>query len=516
MAGDRPAVRRVGRVRRRLRAVRPGRLVPEPRHTEPFAGVRGRCHTERIPRCHRTSGSTPWLRDQLYAGCQDGVDGGQGVRHHGPVTSIHLRPITESDLPVLDRLAVDPRIAGPFDWHGFADPGARRRRLAEDGFLGRDPRNLAVALDQDDSCIGDVSWLAVPTGPTSTCWNVGIVILPEFRGKGYGTTAQRLLAEYLFATTTANRAEAGTDVENLAEQRALEKAGFIREGIRRGSQFRDGKWRDMAIYGRLRDDPAPAAGHCPPHAHQRERVAWRSMQWEGLAPFFLGAGPEDAPLALVDGHVVDARLTAPHQPLLVELPQFVAVAAVPLTGGVVRLVLEPDGDPVAVERPHVLAQRVVQFAAPLAPQELGDLRAPGEELVPVPPHRIHGVGARDPLRVPGVPGVLGGLDLLAGGRLGERRQRRSRAHGSPCHRGSTCGLSIPSGSNADLIRAKSARSASDRTSGSQRAFSAPTPCSAELDPPSEATKPNTASSCRPSASAAGTTLTCRFPSATCP
>ena len=77
-------------------------------------------------------------------------------------------------------------------------------------------------------------------------------------------------------------------------------------------------------------------------------------------------------------------------------------------------------------------------------------------------------------------------------------------------------IEYPSGSNADLIRANSARSASDRTSGSQRAFSAPMPCSAEIDPPSEATKPSTASSCRPSASAKGTTLTCRFPSATCP
>ena len=193
--------------------------------------------------------------------CQAVAAGGQAVRHHGPVTSIHLRPLSESDLPVLERLAVDPRIAGPFDWHGFGDPRARRRRLAEDGFLGRDPRNLAIALDQDDSCIGDVSWLAVPTGPTSTCWNIGIVIVPEFRGKGHGTAAQRLLTGYLFATTTANRVEAGTDVENLAEQRALEKAGFTREGIRRGSQFRHGKWRDMAIYDRLRDDPAPAAGH---------------------------------------------------------------------------------------------------------------------------------------------------------------------------------------------------------------------------------------------------------------
>ena len=172
------------------------------------------------------------------------------------MTSIHLRPIGESDLPVLERLAVDPSTAGAFDWHGFRDPGARRRRLTEDGYLGRDPRNLAVALADDDSCIGDVSWMAVPTGPTSTCWNIGIVLLPEFRGKGYGTAAQRLLADYLFATTTANRLEAETDVENLAERRALEKAGFIYEGIRRGSQFRDGEWRDIAMYSRLRDDPA--------------------------------------------------------------------------------------------------------------------------------------------------------------------------------------------------------------------------------------------------------------------
>jgi RimJ/RimL family protein N-acetyltransferase len=114
-----------------------------------------------------------------------------------------------------------------------------------------------VALDHDESCIGDVSWRAVPTGPASTCWNIGIVLLPEFRGKGYGTAAQKLLADYLFATTTANRVEAETDAENIAEQRALQKAGFLREGIRRGSQFREGRWRDMLMYGRLRDDPAP-------------------------------------------------------------------------------------------------------------------------------------------------------------------------------------------------------------------------------------------------------------------
>jgi len=59
---------------------------------------------------------------------------------------------------------------------------------------------------------------------------------------------------YLFETTEVNRVEASTDVENLAEQRSLEKAGFRREGIQRGSQFRAGAYHDLVVYSRLRND----------------------------------------------------------------------------------------------------------------------------------------------------------------------------------------------------------------------------------------------------------------------
>jgi len=48
--------------------------------------------------------------------------------------------------------------------------------------------------------------------------------------------------------------EASTDVENIAEQRSLEKAGYIREGILRGVQYRAGAWHDIVNYARLRDD----------------------------------------------------------------------------------------------------------------------------------------------------------------------------------------------------------------------------------------------------------------------
>ena len=77
---------------------------------------------------------------------------------------------------------------------------------------------------------------------------------PEARGHGFGTEAQRQLTDWLFANTTVNRVEAQTDVANVAEQRSLAKAGFRREGIARGSQFRAGGYHDLVTYSRLRDD----------------------------------------------------------------------------------------------------------------------------------------------------------------------------------------------------------------------------------------------------------------------
>lgn len=88
-------------------------------------------------------------------------------------------------------------------------------------------------------------------------FEIGIGLLPEHRGRGVGTEAQRQLVGYLFATTTANRLQAGTEVDNLAEQRALERVGFRREGVQRGLHFRAGRWRDGVMYGLLRADERP-------------------------------------------------------------------------------------------------------------------------------------------------------------------------------------------------------------------------------------------------------------------
>jgi RimJ/RimL family protein N-acetyltransferase len=102
--------------------------------------------------------------------------------------------------------------------------------------------------------LGFVNWRRHQATVTGHYWEIGIALLPGARGHGYGTAAQRLLARYLFAHTTAHRIEAATEVGNFAEQRALEKAGFTREGIQRAVGWRNGAWRDGVTYSLLRTD----------------------------------------------------------------------------------------------------------------------------------------------------------------------------------------------------------------------------------------------------------------------
>lgn len=172
-----------------------------------------------------------------------------------------MRPVIESDLPVMELMYDDPEEASEFGFFGYGNPGRIRRRFAE-GFITEEGGKLAVVRDgtpdevgpAGDVFVGDVGWYRMTTGPKSFSWNVGISLLVRERGKGYGSRAQRLLAEYLFMYTQVNRIEASTESVNVAEQRALEKAGFTREGVLRGACFRGGAWRDMVSYGIVRAD----------------------------------------------------------------------------------------------------------------------------------------------------------------------------------------------------------------------------------------------------------------------
>jgi RimJ/RimL family protein N-acetyltransferase len=170
---------------------------------------------------------------------------------------VRLRDVTLADADLLESWD-NPTSQGEFNDFGMPPRAAPREALAAGPLRNEFNGQLIVELVADGTPIGTVSWHRVMNGPNpeSAAWNMGISLVPEARGHGYGSEAQRLLADHLFATTDAHRVEASTDVENLAEQRSLDKAGFRREGIQRGAQFRAGAYHDLIVYSRLRDDPA--------------------------------------------------------------------------------------------------------------------------------------------------------------------------------------------------------------------------------------------------------------------
>jgi RimJ/RimL family protein N-acetyltransferase len=166
---------------------------------------------------------------------------------------VRLRDVTLADADLIDAWEEH---RSPYNDFGMPREPIDREALARAPL--RNDRNgmLVVERIEDRRPIGTVGWHVVRYGPNpeSAAFNLGIELIPEARGQGYGSEAQAQLAAYLFATSDVNRVEAATDLENVAEQRSLERAGFRREGVLRGSQFRGGRYHDLVYYAVLRQD----------------------------------------------------------------------------------------------------------------------------------------------------------------------------------------------------------------------------------------------------------------------
>ncbi|MFE2868805.1 hypothetical protein [Embleya sp. NPDC059259] len=73
-------------------------------------------------------------------------------------------------------------------------------------------------------------------------WDVmiGIMQRPEYRKTEIGSLAQRELMHLVLLRMVVHPVQAWSDVPSIAERRTPEQAGPRREGVVRGSRFRDG------------------------------------------------------------------------------------------------------------------------------------------------------------------------------------------------------------------------------------------------------------------------------------
>ncbi len=166
---------------------------------------------------------------------------------------VDLRPLEADDATLLYRWANDPATAGAFDALQPRTLAQVQRQIAEQRALSEEGGEFMIAL-KDGIAVGTVQCRRVGYGAHSPAFNIGIEVAFDQRGHGYGAEAQRLLADYLLYVFPIGRVEASTDVENIPEQRALEKAGFTREGAARAASWRGDRWHDMVVYSRVRGD----------------------------------------------------------------------------------------------------------------------------------------------------------------------------------------------------------------------------------------------------------------------
>ena len=151
--------------------------------------------------------------------------------------SIKIRAIGESDSR--------PKSFSVYeDWGDFAPEAANLQMLRWVIEL--------TNLDGPNVAVGDLSAHATWYGPSrgSRAMNIGISLVESYRGLGIGTAAQRLLAKELHSQGVI-RVEAGTDVTNIAEQRALENAGFAYEGTLKKAQARADGLHDLQVWAHI-------------------------------------------------------------------------------------------------------------------------------------------------------------------------------------------------------------------------------------------------------------------------
>jgi RimJ/RimL family protein N-acetyltransferase len=81
-----------------------------------------------------------------------------------------------------------------------------------------------------------------------------LAVHPSFRGKRVADRAAQLFQRHLIFDLGYHRLQLEIYGFNDRAQRHAERAGFVREGVRRKAYDRHGEWVDGVIYGLVRED----------------------------------------------------------------------------------------------------------------------------------------------------------------------------------------------------------------------------------------------------------------------
>jgi RimJ/RimL family protein N-acetyltransferase len=117
---------------------------------------------------------------------------------------------------------------------------------------GKSHIRLGIFLN-DGKIIGDIALQDIDYKNRVCSIGMGMSKL-EYRNKGYGREAVKLLLDYGFNNIGLERITANTLEINVSAQKSLEKTGFVLEGKERKAEYFGGKRYDKYHYGLLKEE----------------------------------------------------------------------------------------------------------------------------------------------------------------------------------------------------------------------------------------------------------------------
>jgi RimJ/RimL family protein N-acetyltransferase len=80
---------------------------------------------------------------------------------------------------------------------------------------------------------------------------VAYYVLPDHWGNGYASEATRLLVTFAFEELNARQVQASVQADNPGSRHVLEKLDFQQEGTKREAYYKDGEYKDTALWSLL-------------------------------------------------------------------------------------------------------------------------------------------------------------------------------------------------------------------------------------------------------------------------
>ena len=164
-----------------------------------------------------------------------------------------LRELERRDLSEINRWRNDPELVeflgSPFRYINLETDEA----WFENYQTHRYEQVRCAIVDDNDQILGLVSLVGISQIQQLASFHI-MIGNKEYQNKGLGTFAIREILNHAFMNMNLHRVELDVLADNLRARHLYEKMGFVLEGTKRKSAFKDGDYRDVCMYAILKED----------------------------------------------------------------------------------------------------------------------------------------------------------------------------------------------------------------------------------------------------------------------